>query len=133
MDRFPDWKKALILDTNMLLAPAQFNVDVYAQSRELLPGKELCTVDKCLEELGKISKEKGMAKKAKTALEAMEKNRLRVARIGSKKDTDSVLIELAREGAVIATNDSELRKKLQKQHSSHVFLKQKKMLSYSGS
>ncbi len=130
MEALPEWSKVVVLDTNMLLAPTQFKADVYEQLKNTSPGKQLVTLQECVDELVKVGERKGMKRKAKLAMEIVQAKHLRVVWIGSKKGVDELLLDIGRKGAEIATNDSQLKKKLKMEGVKVVFLRQRKKLDF---
>lgn len=115
----------ILLDTNFLMMPAQFKVDIY----QLLKGKELCTLDLCVAELEELSKGKGKnASAAKIALGLLRKNNIKI--INAEGAADAALIEFGKRGKyIIGTNDAELIESLKRYGVKILRLKQKKFLS----
>lgn len=99
------------LDTNMLLVPFQFGVDVFEEIERLLPGARVVILKGTVRELDRIAeqgaKEKKYVKLAKRLIEIR-----RVEIIDRDGPVDSELLRLAKGGAIIATNDRELKKKV---------------------
>ena len=120
--------KGVILDTNMLLVPYQFGVDILEEIQRILPGVKVYTVPQVLKEVEKLERygklhEKLAAKIAKELLKGVE-----ILKVNKSAPTDSILLELAKEGFVIATNDRELRKKIQKVGGYSLYLREKNHL-----
>ncbi|MBI2173001.1 MAG: hypothetical protein HYT73_02195 [Candidatus Aenigmarchaeota archaeon] len=114
--------RKIILDTNFLLAPVQFKADVY-----LLEG-ELFTLESCIGELEKMSKERTKrGSQARVALDMAERNG--VAVIEARTNADKTLIEYANKGYIIATNDKNLIERLKNLGHNVIRLKQKKILA----
>jgi rRNA-processing protein FCF1 len=113
----------ILLDTNFLLLPAQFRVDLSG----LREHGSLATLDACIKELEKLSKGRGIAgRQAAVALALVKSKNLRVIP-GRKKDTDSALVNCAkRHGYAVATNDRKLIKKLKNNGIRIIRLRQKK-------
>jgi len=118
----------ILLDTNFLLAPAQFKTDIF----ELLRNDELYTLDLCIKEMEKLAKGKGKnAAAAKVALELLEKNNVKILKTGKKKNADAAIIDTAKAGNyAVATNDKKLIKSLKSYRIKIIRLKQKKQLTY---
>lgn len=97
----------IVIDTNFWIYVVLNKIRIF----EELLGYEIYTLDKVLQELKQISKKKskhGIA--AKVALEMIEKFNVKI--ISASKSADEKLIELAKQGFIIATNDAELLKKI---------------------
>ncbi|MBR9707710.1 MAG: hypothetical protein GOV15_04705 [Candidatus Diapherotrites archaeon] len=117
----------IILDTNMMLVPVQFGVDIYSEVRKLFPGLRIVTLDICLKELEKIggqSTKKGLMVKFSTEL--MNKNGVKV--LSESGYADDVLVSMGKKGAIIATNDRDLKKRLKKEDVKIIYLRKKKFL-----
>ena len=95
----------------MLTVPGEFKLDVYQLAKETLPNYKQATLQGCIEELGKLAtrslKDK---KKVAIALEALKANHVEVKE--STGFVDDLLVKEGVNGAVIATSDKELRKRL---------------------
>ncbi|HIG96753.1 MAG TPA: DNA-binding protein [Candidatus Aenigmarchaeota archaeon] len=115
--------KALI-DTNMLLVPHQFGVDVF----EFLRDYELFTLSSCRAELRKLSHKRGDdGKAAKIGLMLLKENKIPVVRV--KEQGDKAILNYAiQERCSVATNDIALIKALKNSNIKIIRLKQKKYL-----
>lgn len=105
--------QVVAIDTNMLLAPFQFGIDVFEEIQRLVPGAKLIALKGTVDELNKIAdrgeKEKKFVALAKKLLEVN-----RVELVNKEGAVDSELLRLARGGVIIATNDKELKKRIWK-------------------
>ena len=101
-------KKRVILDTNFLMLPAQFGVDVFGKLRELLEGEyELVTSRMALFELMRLSAGRGKdAGAARVALKLVEERKVAVEE--SAEPVDDWLTAEGKKGAIVCTNDGEL-------------------------
>jgi len=99
------------IDTNMLLAPFQFGVDIFEEIRRLVPEAKIVVLKNSIEELDKIAKQGVKERKyVILAKKLLDVNRVEIiCRSGS---VDSELVQLAKDGIIIATNDKELKKKV---------------------
>ena len=99
------------VDTNMLLAPFQFGVDVFEEIRRLVPGAKIVVLKNSIGELDKIAKQ-GVKERKYVALakKLLDVNRVEIINRGGS--VDSELLRLAKEGVIIATNDKELKRKV---------------------
>ena len=112
--------KIIILDTNFLIYCAKYKIDFFSEIDRLcnFPYK-IAVLDKTIEELEKL-------KPQKFAL--IKKYIERLIILKSKENyVDKALISLSKEGFIIATQDLELKKKLQSQV---MVIRQKKYLSF---
>jgi rRNA-processing protein FCF1 len=115
----------IILDTNFLMIPHQFGVDIY----DFLKDYQIHTLSLCIDELKKLAKKKsdnGVA--ARVALELVKKNKVNIIR--SKGKADKAVIDYAvMHGFFVGTNDKEMIEALKKQHIKIIRLKQGKFLA----
>ena len=124
----------VILDTNFLLIPAQFRVDIFSEiDRICVFSHVLAVVDRTVDELEHIiESQKGKNKAAAgLALKMLKANR--VAILPSKnamfKNVDKIIIEFASsERVVVATQDYKLRSELRKSGTRTIVLRSKKYL-----
>ena len=125
--------KKVILDTNFLLIPVQFNVDIFSEIQRIFEGSyQVCVLDKTVAELKEIiDKQKGKSREAaKIALQLLKAKKVKALRTKADKDVDALLVELSKNSdVVVATQDAALRKKLK---SSKIILRQKKYLMLKG-
>nr|MCK4929559.1 nucleotide-binding protein [Nanoarchaeota archaeon] len=124
-------KKKVILDTNFLLIPGQFKVDIFTEIEKLMSEPfVLCIVDKALAELNKLTvagKEKDRFA-AKLALVLIRQKNLKTLRSFSKKSVDDIIVKKADNNTFIATQDKALRKRLKLKQAKIIGLRQKKYL-----
>jgi len=117
----------VVLDTNMLLAPFQFGVDVISEIDRLLPGAKLYVLSGTVRELDKVAeqgvKEKKYALLAKKLIAA---NHIEI--IEKDGPVDRELVEIAKRGAYVATNDKELRRRIREVGGHTIFLREKNRL-----
>lgn len=99
------------LDTNMLLVPFQFGVDIFDEIRRLVPGAKIVVLKGTIRELNKIA-EQGVKEKKYVLLAKRLLDMHRVEIVNRDGPVDSELLRLAREGVIIATNDRELKRKV---------------------
>lgn len=121
--------RKVILDTNFLLIPAQFKVDIFSEIKRISDFKyQLYVLDKTKDELKKIIKEqRGKHKRAASlALQLVKAKKVKTIKTNSEKYVDDLLVEYSKKGAVIATQDLGLKRRLKKPY---IILKQKKYLT----
>ncbi len=116
----------VIIDTNGLMIPVQFRVDIFEELKRLGYDKYIVplAVIKELENLGKNLRGKDRTA-AKVALSLAQ----RCETIEVSGHADDVIIELATElGAAVLTNDIGLRKRLESEQIPIICLRQKNRL-----
>jgi hypothetical protein len=121
--------KKIILDTNFLTIPYQFNVDIFEEiDRMMEEDYELITLDGVIKELKKMIESKGKdAVAAKIALGLIDKKNVKIISTDEKK-VDNAIIGLADENTIVATNDKVLRKKIKDKNVKVLYLRSKKHL-----
>ncbi|MBI2135987.1 hypothetical protein HYU06_02880 [Candidatus Woesearchaeota archaeon] len=121
-----DQTTKVFIDTNFLLIPALFKVDIFAEIERICSfNYELIIVDKTLDELKNIiasaSKNTGKHKAAaklglQLAENAVKTNKLKIFQTNKDdkvKAVDRILLEIAKNGKIIAaTQDKQLKKYL---------------------
>ena len=114
----------VILDTNFMMIPHQFGVDIY----EFLKYYRVATLSSCIHELKKLSEKKSEeGKAARIALELAERSKIEI--IKTEKKGDSAIIDYAIENkCAVATNDKEMIKTLKSKNIRIIRLRQKKYL-----
>lgn len=119
--------KRIILDTNFLTIPYQFNVDIFAEIDRVVEGKyELTTLDCVVDELKKLKKSRGKnAAAAKVSLILIKEKNVKVIKTNKKK-VDNTIYKIADENTIVATNDKELIKKLKNKNIKILYLRSKK-------
>jgi hypothetical protein len=113
----------VVFDTNFCVVPFQFKVDIFSELEKVLEGKcKIIVPTVCIEELKNV--EYGMA-----ALDLLEKKNAFFVDIPKTGNVDDSIINFAlNNGALIATQDAELKKKAKKEGIPIVTLRQKKHL-----
>lgn len=121
----------IILDTNFLLIPAQFKVDIFSEL-DKLGTNQLCILDRTLEELKKIIKKQSLKNKkaAKLALSLIKFKKIKIIKTKSTKKTDDLILEIAKKKKknAVATQDKLLKQKLNENKVKIITLRQKKYL-----
>ena len=122
--------KKIILDTNFLLIPVQFKVDIFSEiDRICLFAYKLYIVDKTINELEKIiGKEKPKDKMAaKIALQLIKRKKVDIIKTSEGK-VDDIILDLLGKDSILATQDALLRKKARKRGNQVIVLRSKKHL-----
>jgi rRNA-processing protein FCF1 len=115
----------VILDSNFLLVPVQFKVDIFEEIPKLFGNAEIFSLSACVNEAKAASR--GKYKGLVEQLIALGKIKI----IKAEGKVDDLLIEYGRKGYTIATNDKELRKKLDKLGIHTIFLRQRARIEQS--
>lgn len=123
--------KKILLDTNFLLIPAQFNVDIFSEiDRIMHESYQLYTLDKVIDELKSIIQDKEQSQKnrraAKLALQLIESKDVKTIKTKQDKLADDLIVDL--DSYIIATQDIELKKRLKEKNTRIITLRQKKKL-----
>jgi len=126
----------VILDSNFLFIPSQFQVDVFEELSNLLNRRfDPVLLSPTYRELLEIA-EKGspkMRQQASLALKFAEKCRVVRVEKGLKETHDDVIVRVAADwGCPVATNDRELRKRLRNMRVPVIFLRQRHRLELEG-
>ena len=118
--------KAVLLDTNFLLAAVQFKVDVFEKIREF--GRPIM-LSACISELEKLSRKKGKAaEEARTVLTLIKKKKLKVVKTRIKSADSAITDYAVKHETAVATNDRKLIKALKKKGIMVIRLRQKRYL-----
>ena len=123
--------KNIILDTNFLMIPLQFRVDIFSELNRICHfNYRLCVYEKSIDELRKII-ENGSGKDKKAAQFALKLIKLKdIQVIKSEKniDVDSLILENSGKDTIVATQDMELKRMLLEKPVSVVILRKKQHL-----
>lgn len=120
----------IILDTNFLLIPMQFKVDIFSEIDRICMFKyKLYIVDKTIDELNKIIEEqKGKHKlAAKVALQLVKKKGISVIKT-KEGPVDDLILDLLDEGHILATQDTLLKKRAVKKGIRIISMRSRKYL-----
>ena len=125
----------VILDSNFLMAPFQFHVDVFEELEYLLQKKIDFIVPSAVKlELTSISSRGGEgAAEASLALQLASRCRVVDVNLKPQETVDDAIVKAAQKlGAVVATNDIELKKRLRDINVPVVYLREKSKLEVEG-
>ena len=121
----------IILDTNFLMIPGQFKVDIFAEIERIMDFKyELCLYKGTITELKKLAETAKLVDRvaAKLALVMIKQKGLKTLPSSSNKLVDDVIVEKAEDNTIVATVDSGLKKRLKQQNIKTIVLRQRKYL-----
>lgn len=121
--------KKIIMDTNFLTIPYQFNIDIFEEiDRIMEENYELMTLDGVVKELRTLMKAKGKdAVAAKLGLELIKKKNVKIINT-EEKNVDIAIIAISNKDTIVATNDRNLRKKLKNKNIKTLYLRSRKRL-----
>lgn len=126
--------KKIIIDTNFLMIPLQFRVDIFSEIDRICNfNYKLFIFEESINELKNII-EKQTGKNRKAAQFALKLVKLKNINLikSEKKNVDSLILENASKDTIVATQDVLLKKKLLKKGASVIILRQKKYLQLAG-
>ena len=123
--------KKIIIDTNFLMIPWQFRVDIFSEFNRICNfNYKLYFFEQSIDELKNIVQyaKKGRDKKAaQFALKLIKLKNINLIK-SENKDVDSLILENIDKGTIVATQDILLKKNLLKKGVSLIILRQKKYL-----
>ena len=122
--------KKIILDTNFLLVPIQFKVDIFSELNRICDfNYKLFIFEQSIDELKNIIEKQSQKHKkaAEFALKLIKLKNIEIIKY-EKKDVDSLILENVNKDTIIATQDIVLKKELLKKGASVIVMRQKKYL-----
>lgn len=122
--------KKIMLDTNFLMIPLQFKVDIFSEFERICNfNYKLCIYRNSVNELNDIIK-KQTQKHKKAAEFALKLIKLKNIEIIDSNEgyVDSLILENLDKDAIVATQDTNLRKEILKKNVPVIILRQKKYL-----
>ena len=124
--------KNIIIDTNFLMTPYKFRVDIFSEFNRVCNfNYKLFIFEQSIKELENIiKKQSGKNKKAaQFALKLIKLKNIDVIK-SEQKDVDSLILDTLSKDTIIATQDILLKKELLKKGTSVIILRQKKYLQF---
>ncbi|MEE8358141.1 MAG: PIN domain-containing protein [Candidatus Hydrothermarchaeales archaeon] len=126
-------KKRVILDSNFLMLPFQFNVDISDEiSRILEGGFKIYVPQEILNELNYLSIKAEKQKDRKTAKMALEYAKRFATIAGGDGEADEAIVTLAGKDTIVCTNDKALKNRLREIHVPVIYLRSKSKLEIEG-
>lgn len=122
--------KKILLDTNFLLIPEKFKVDIFTELHQICDFKyQIYVLSQTLEELRKL-KNTGNLSDRRAASIGLSLIKSKDLKILSENEgyADDVAESLAKKNFIVATQDKELKNKLKKLKVEYITLRQKKYL-----
>ncbi|MFH2106013.1 MAG: PIN domain-containing protein [Candidatus Micrarchaeota archaeon] len=124
--------KKVVLDTNFLLAPYQFKIDIFTQLRDMIPTNyELYVSKRILHEITRLSQSTGRhASAARFALKLIAVNKVKV--IDSDEFADDWIVKYAEEDedVIVCTNDIFLKNRVKARKRKVVGMRTKARLAF---
>ncbi|MGV8140971.1 MAG: PIN domain-containing protein [Candidatus Woesearchaeota archaeon] len=125
----------VILDTNFLIIPMQFKVDIFTEIRRLVnEPHEICAYQGSIDELMDLSKGNGKeAANAKTAIKLIKQKNLKTLPNSiDEKYADNLILEGVTSKDIVCTQDQALKRLLKSKHKGIrlIALKSKKYLDF---
>jgi rRNA-processing protein FCF1 len=125
----------VVFDTNFLMIPTQFKVDVFAEIKRLMNEPyDLCIFKGSVDELDVLSKGVGKnAQHAKTALKLIKQKNLKsLPNSINEKYADNLILEGVTNEDIVCTQDQALKRLLRNKHKGIrlIALKSKKYLGF---
>ncbi|MBN1169785.1 nucleotide-binding protein [Candidatus Micrarchaeota archaeon] len=123
--------KIIILDTNFLLVPFQFKINIFKELEQMLEvSHKFAISSQTISELKKIGKGKGKnGIAARLALRILETNPIEI--IKNDAAVDDWIVNYSKEtNAIVCTNDTNLRRRLKSHRIKIVTMKSKSSLGF---
>ena len=124
--------KKILLDTNILMACKQFKVDIFSELERICDfNYRIYALDKTVWELNNIIElQKGKHKEAaKSGLQLLKLKKVNVIKTNCEKHTDEVILDYAKKGYLVSTQDKDLKRKLVNYGLEVIVLRNKKILT----
>lgn len=127
--------KKVLLDTNFLLIPGKYRVDIYSELQRLLTDKyELYILDKSWDELNSLKdKLRGKEKEAlNIGIQLLKKKDLKIipVRNEDKAYVDDLILVLAGQDYIVCTQDKGLKQRLKEKLIKVITMRQKSHLEF---
>lgn len=124
-------KTKVILDSNFLMLPVQFKVDIFDELEKVLDSPfELVTITPVVSELGKISEKSGKdSQAARIAIQLVRRHKIKILDV--QGGTDAAILKIANENTIVCTQDKKLQERLKREKIKTVFLRQRRYLKFA--
>lgn len=123
--------KSIIIDTNFLMIPSVFGVDIFSEIERICDFPyQIIVLKGTIDELNNILKnEKGKDKEAaRLALQLINKKNLYTPANSTEDRVDDIIFDMADSDTIVATQDSELKKRLKAKNIKLIILRKKSYL-----
>ena len=126
----------VILDSNFLFVPLQFQIDIFREIEEVVNGKvEFIVLSTTIEELKKIASKGGdkLSRQASFALELAKKCKVLEVKKFPSESNDDVIVRVAKKfKCAVATNDRTLKRMLWNMRVAVIYVREKSRLEMEG-
>lgn len=121
--------KKIIVDTNFLMIPGQFKVDVFSEIDRVCDfSYHIIIIDKSRQELERLSEGTGKkARAARLALKLLKQKKIKAVKT-KDKHADDAIVNLAGKDTLVATQDKELKKRVKEKGAKIITLRSKSRL-----
>lgn len=122
--------KKIILDTNFLLIPLQFRLDIFSELNRICNfNYKLFVFEKTIDELRGIVEKQSMKHKkaAQFGLKLIKFKNIGILK-SEQKDVDYDILNSLSKDTIVATQDAELKRRLRSKGAPIIILRQKKYL-----
>jgi len=122
--------KKIIIDTNFLMIPLQFKVDIFSEFERICNfNYKLCIYKSSVNELNDIIRKQSQKhrKAAEFALKLIKMKKIEILD-SDKGHVDSLILENLDKDTIVATQDINLKKEILKKNVPVIILRQKKYL-----
>lgn len=117
-------KKKILLDTNFLLTMVRHKIRGFEEIKEKMPSSQIFTLTGVLGEIKLLSKQdKKIANEARIIEAVLKNNNVKIIDSVMDRKVDDEMVDKAKEGYVIATNDKMLRKRVQEAGGKTIFIR----------
>src|SRR3989344_7085542 len=125
--------KKIVLDTNFLLIPGQFGVDIFTELKRILNfNYGLFIIEKSIAELENIiqKQKSGDKKAARLALSFIKPQSIKTLPLNTNENdsVDDLIVENSDEDTIVATQDAGLKRRLREKGIPIITLRQKRYL-----
>lgn len=109
--------KKVIFDTNFLLAPYKYRINIFLEVKYIVPGVQFIISKGIVNELKSLSERKGRTSlEAKFALKILERHKEEIDIISSTESVDKWILNYAKKyRAIVCTDDIMLKNLLKKE------------------
>jgi rRNA-processing protein FCF1 len=124
-------KAKVVLDTNFLMIPGQFKVDIFEELKRIISFPyDVCVFSATIDELNEISTKNSRDKNnAKIALNLIKQKNLKTLQ-GSGSYTDDIILNNVDTKCIVCTQDKALKRLLKQKGIQIITLKSKKYLAF---
>lgn len=119
--------RKIMLDTNFLVAPFQFSVDIFGELEEMYPFADVYTLESAVEEARSIEG----GKFRDLVPELLEKKDVEIVEAEGSSGVDDLLVDASRR-FIVATNDKELKRRIRDRDRPVIILRSKSHLELRG-